>query len=130
MVQDAPPGDARLYFALPSPFPMKRGGQLHDAHIAYETWGELNPAHDNAVLILTGLSLEDVANAARAVVSGLCRIGCLIGGMSALAYMLLHPGSARTHLRPHRSITTGNPCRRPTTGKNPDSPLSYYTRPK
>jgi homoserine O-acetyltransferase len=165
--------DARHYFSLPSPFPMKRGGELHDAHIAYETWGELNPARDNAVLVLTGLSpsahmtssaadpgegwweamagpgkaidssrwfvicvnslgsdkgstcptsidpatgepyrlsfpqlaLEDVANAAHALVSGhlgitrlACLIGCSMGGMSALGYMLLHPGSVRAHI--------------------------------
>ena len=165
-------GDARQYFALPSPFAMKRGGELHGAHVAYETWGRLNAARDNALLILTGLSpsahaassaeddsagwweamlgegkaidtsrwfvicvnslgsdkgstcpasidpvtgeayrlnfpdlsLEDVANAAHAAVSDLgikqlaCLIGCSMGGMSALAYMFLHPGSARAHI--------------------------------
>ncbi len=164
--------DARHYFNLPSPFAMKRGGELHGAHVAYETWGELNDARDNAVLVLTGLSpsahmtscvedpspgwwqemagpgkaidttrwfvicvnslgsdkgstcpasinpatgepyrltfpelaLEDVANAAHAAVSSLgitrlaCLIGCSMGGMSALAYMLLHPGSVRAHI--------------------------------
>jgi homoserine O-acetyltransferase len=165
-------GDARRYFSLPTPFAMKRGGQLRGAHVAYETWGSLNADRDNAVLVLTGLSpsahmtscseddsagwweemagpdkaidtsrwfvicvnslgsdkgstcpastdpatgepyrldfpelaLEDVANAAHAVVEGLginqlaCLIGCSMGGMSALAYMLLHPGSVRTHV--------------------------------
>jgi homoserine O-acetyltransferase len=164
--------DARQYFNLPSPFTMKRGGALHSAHVAYETWGTLNAARDNAVLILTGLSpsahaasnaedpsdgwwegmlgpgkaidttrwfvicmnslgsdkgstcpasidpatgepyrlnfpdlsLEDVANAAHVLVRGLgidqlaCLIGCSMGGMSALGYMLLHPGSVRTHI--------------------------------
>ena len=164
--------DARQYFNLPSPFAMKRGGALHGAHIAYETWGSLNAARDNAVLIFTGLSpsahaasnqddpsdgwwegmlgagkaidtsrwfvicvnslgsdkgstcpasidpatgeayrlsfpdlsLEDVAHAAHAMVTSLgidklaCLIGCSMGGMSALAYMLLHPGSVRTHI--------------------------------
>src|SRR5690348_13740253 len=47
--------DARQYFALPPPFGMKRGGQLHGAQVAYETCGALNAARDNAVLILTGL---------------------------------------------------------------------------
>jgi homoserine O-acetyltransferase/O-succinyltransferase len=164
--------DARQYVDLPSPFAMKRGGELHGARVAYETWGTLNAARDNAVLVLTGLSpsahmasnaidpspgwwedmtgagkaidtsrwfvicvnslgsdkgstcpasidpatgqayrlsfpelaLEDVANAAHAVVGSLgiaqlaCLIGCSMGGMSALAYMLLHPGSVRTHI--------------------------------
>ncbi|HET6587402.1 MAG TPA: homoserine O-acetyltransferase [Oleiagrimonas sp.] len=51
------------------------------------------------------LTLEDVANAAYAVVhDGLgierldCLIGCSMGGMGALAYMLLHPGSVRAHI--------------------------------
>jgi homoserine O-acetyltransferase len=165
-------GDARRFVALPSPFAMKRGGELHGAHVAYETWGTLSAARDNAVLVLTGLSpsahmtsseedpgpgwwqemagpgkaidtdrwfvicvnslgsdkgstgpasidpatgepyrldfpelaLEDVANAAQVVVEHLginrlaCLIGCSMGGMSALAYMLLHPGSVRAHI--------------------------------
>jgi len=165
-------GDARRHLPLPSPFPMKRGGQLHGASVAYETWGTLNAARDNAVLVLTGLSpsahmtsseedpspgwwqemagpgkaidtnrwfvicvnslgsdkgstgpasidpasgepyrlsfpelsLEDVANAAHAVVQSLdierlaCLIGCSMGGMGALAYMLLHPGNVRSHI--------------------------------
>jgi len=48
--------DARQYFALPSPFAMRRGGELIGAQVAYETWGTLNAARDNAILILTGLS--------------------------------------------------------------------------
>src|SRR5215831_11061733 len=48
--------DARQYFDLPSPFPMKRGGALTGARLAYETWGTLSPARDNAIFILTGLS--------------------------------------------------------------------------
>jgi homoserine O-acetyltransferase len=164
--------DARRYFSLPSPFAMKRGGELHGAHVAYETWGNLNDARNNAVLVLTGLSpsahmascvtdpspgwweamvgpgkaidssrwfvicvnslgsdkgstcpasidpatgepyrlsfpqlaLEDVAHAAHAVISSLgitrlaCLIGCSMGGMSALAYMLMHPDSVRAHI--------------------------------
>jgi homoserine O-acetyltransferase len=164
--------DARQYFKLPSPFAMKRGGVLHGAHVAYETWGTLNAARDNALLIFTGLSpsahaasnsddpaagwwedmlgpgkaidstrwfvicvnslgsdkgstcpasinpatgepyrlsfpdlsLEDVANATHGMVASLgieklaCLLGCSMGGMSALAYMLLHPGSVRAHI--------------------------------
>jgi len=48
--------DARRYAKLPDPFPMWRGGALHRAQIAYETWGRLNAARDNAVLLFTGLS--------------------------------------------------------------------------
>ena len=49
------PANAR-FIDLPSPFPMKRGGALHGARVAYETWGTLDAARGNAVLILTGLS--------------------------------------------------------------------------
>lgn len=42
--------------ALPDPFPMHRGGVLHGARLAFETWGHLNAARDNAILLFTGLS--------------------------------------------------------------------------
>jgi homoserine O-acetyltransferase len=42
--------------ALPDPFALYRGGSLQAAHVAYETWGQLNPARDNAILLFTGLS--------------------------------------------------------------------------
>lgn len=48
--------DARHFAILPSPFPMWRGGELHGARVAYETWGALNEARDNAILLFTGLS--------------------------------------------------------------------------
>src|SRR6476660_4661583 len=48
--------DATQFFDLPSPFPMKRGGALTGARLAYETWGTLDAARDNAIFILTGLS--------------------------------------------------------------------------
>jgi homoserine O-acetyltransferase len=160
------------FAALPSPFAMKRGGELHGARMAYETWGTLNAARDNAVLILTGLSpsahaaanegdsepgwweamlgpgkpidttrwyvvcvnslgsckgssgpasidpatgaayrlsfpdfsIEDGANAAFEVVKSLgieklaCVIGNSMGGMTALAFLKLHPGAARAHI--------------------------------
>jgi homoserine O-acetyltransferase len=164
--------DARRYFDLPSPFPMKRGGSLSQATLAYETWGTLDTDRGNAVFILTGLSpsahaasnaedpspgwweamigpgkyidtnrwfvvcantlgsckgstgptsidpatgepyrldfpdltLEDVANASFELVRGLgieklaCLVGNSMGGMSALAYLVQHPGSTRAHV--------------------------------
>ncbi len=161
-----------LFVALPSPFLMKRGSELVDARMAYESWGKLNADCSNAILILTGLSpsahaasnatnsdagwweamlgpgkaidtdrwfvvcvnslgsckgstgpasinpstntnycldfpelsVEDGANAAFEVVKALgisqlaCVIGNSMGGMTALAYLLLHPGSARSHI--------------------------------
>jgi homoserine O-acetyltransferase len=164
--------DARQWFDLPSPFRMRRGGELVGGRLAYETWGTLSPARDNALLILTGLSpsahaassardpepgwwegmlgpgkaidtdhwfvicvntlgsckgstgpadvdpgsgepyrldfpeltLEDAANASHALVQalGIDRLACLLGnsmgGMTALAYLAQHPGSARTHV--------------------------------
>jgi homoserine O-acetyltransferase len=47
---------ATRFIDLPAAFAMKRGGVLHGARIAYESWGRLNAARDNVVLILTGLS--------------------------------------------------------------------------
>ncbi len=170
MTEFIPPGTR--WIALPTPFPMKRGGALHDARMAYETWGTLNAARDNAILIVTGLSpdahaaanaanpepgwwdamlgpgkpidtnrwfvvcvnslgsckgstgpasanpatgepyrldfpelsVEDGADAAHHVVQalGITRLACLVGnsmgGMTALAYLARHPGSARAHL--------------------------------
>jgi homoserine O-acetyltransferase len=47
---------ARQIFTLPGPLRMYRGGCLPRVNLAYETWGELNPARDNAILLFTGLS--------------------------------------------------------------------------
>lgn len=44
------------WIALPDPFDMRRGGALHGARMAYETWGTLDATAGNAVLIVTGLS--------------------------------------------------------------------------
>lgn len=49
-------GHAPDSVALPDPFPLYRGGVLHGARIAYESWGRLNPSRDNAILLFTGLS--------------------------------------------------------------------------
>ncbi|MBK19018.1 MAG: homoserine O-acetyltransferase [Rhodospirillaceae bacterium] len=47
--------DARQYLKIDGQFEMVRG-EITEPSIAYETWGTLNEAGDNAVLILTGLS--------------------------------------------------------------------------
>jgi len=170
MTEFIPP--STRFHPLSSPFPMKRGGALHGARVAFETWGAPNAAGDNAVLIVTGLSpdahaaanadnpepgwweamlgpgkpidsdrwyvicvnslgsckgstgpasinpasgelyrldfpdlsIEDVADAAAEVVRGLgidtlaCVIGNSMGGMTALALLLRHPGLARSHI--------------------------------
>ena len=54
MTEFIPPGTR--YVDLPSPFRMKRGGELRGARMAYETWGRLDDDRGNALLILTGLS--------------------------------------------------------------------------
>ncbi len=48
--------DARRYVDLPSPWRLTHGGELHGGRIAYERWGALNAARDNAILLYTGLS--------------------------------------------------------------------------
>ena len=147
---------------------MRLGGELQDVQVAYESWGNLNQAKDNVLLLFTGLSpsahaassgedpapgwweemlgpdksidtnrfhvicvnslgscfgssgpasvdprtgkpygpafptltLEDVATAAHKLLLslGIERVrvvmGPSMGGMSALAYVLMHPGSA------------------------------------
>jgi len=49
-------GDARHFATMPDPFRMWHGGSLRGARVAYETWGELSPQRDNAILLFTGLS--------------------------------------------------------------------------
>lgn len=50
------PSGATKTIRLNGPFHMWRGGELPEVAIAYETWGELSPHKDNAVLVFTGLS--------------------------------------------------------------------------
>ena len=45
------------YLTIEGRFEMKRG-HLMSPTVAYETWGTLTPAADNAILIFTGLSLR------------------------------------------------------------------------
>jgi len=49
-------GPATRFAALPDPFQFWRGGELREGRVAYETWGQLSPARDNAILLFTGLS--------------------------------------------------------------------------
>ncbi len=42
------PGTA--FAPLPSPFTFKRGGEIRQGRMAFETWGRLNELRDNAVL--------------------------------------------------------------------------------
>lgn len=61
MSEDIPRGSQFLHSDVPFEFHL--GGTLPEISLAYETWGELNSARDNGVLILTGLSPN--AHAAR-----------------------------------------------------------------
>jgi homoserine O-acetyltransferase len=49
-------GPATKTVTLEGRFPMHRAGHLDSPTLAYETWGELNDAHDNAIMIFSGLS--------------------------------------------------------------------------
>ncbi len=68
--QDVPPGPEPIYdrvasgyrtFHSPDEFVCEWGGTLPELSLAYETWGELSPARDNAVLVHTGLSASSHA---------------------------------------------------------------------
>ncbi len=48
--------DARKYLTLDGRFSMHRGGCLESPTLAYETWGELNEARDNCIIVFSGLS--------------------------------------------------------------------------
>ncbi|NJD30613.1 MAG: homoserine O-acetyltransferase [Gammaproteobacteria bacterium] len=47
---------ARRLARLEQPLVLYRGGVIEQAVVAYECWGQLNAARDNAVLVFTGLS--------------------------------------------------------------------------
>ena len=55
-VRSATPLRHVQYVTLDKPLELERGGQLGKARIAYETYGTLSPARDNAVLIRHALS--------------------------------------------------------------------------
>ncbi len=56
---------ARQILTIDGELRMRRGGVLVTPQIAYETWGRLNPAQDNAVLVFTGLSPSAHATSSR-----------------------------------------------------------------
>ena len=52
-----PVGDRQFHsLTAARPFALEGGGILHDAEIAYETWGELNEDRDNAILVCHALT--------------------------------------------------------------------------
>jgi homoserine O-acetyltransferase/O-succinyltransferase len=51
-----PEVSAVSYARLPEPFHLWKGGVLHGAQIAYESWGQLDRTRSNAILLFTGLS--------------------------------------------------------------------------
>lgn len=52
----APDFPARRLARLERPLPLRRGGVIEQPVVAFETWGRLNEARDNTVLLFTGLS--------------------------------------------------------------------------
>jgi homoserine O-acetyltransferase/O-succinyltransferase len=44
------------YLDLPDPVPLDCGRELHQVRVAYETYGELSPRRDNAILVCHALS--------------------------------------------------------------------------
>ncbi|HKC23182.1 MAG TPA: alpha/beta fold hydrolase, partial [Thermoanaerobaculia bacterium] len=47
---------ARRSMRIARPFRFRRGGEIPEMTLAYETWGELSASKDNALLLTTGLS--------------------------------------------------------------------------
>lgn len=56
LISSSAPMSARQTVRIPGPFAMRHGGVLPQVDVAYETWGALSPAKDNALLLVTGLS--------------------------------------------------------------------------
>lgn len=48
-------------FKSEKPYNFKHGGVIPRVELAYETWGELNSNHSNAILLHTGLSASSHA---------------------------------------------------------------------
>lgn len=54
-------------------FHFKHGGVIPQLELAYETWGELNSEHSNAVMLFTGLSASSHARSSE--VGSVCPLG-------------------------------------------------------
>ena len=54
MSEDIPIGSR--FLKSNTPFEFRLGGSIPEIRLAYETWGELSPTADNAIIIFTGLS--------------------------------------------------------------------------
>ena len=52
-------------------FDFKHGGVIPEVELAYETWGELNEAKDNAVILHGGLSASSHAKSHKVPETGL-----------------------------------------------------------
>lgn len=52
---DDPHGDRRFFYS-PEPLALQCGGELPDFTIAYETWGRLNAARDNVIVVCHALT--------------------------------------------------------------------------
>ena len=49
--------DAARFFPLPAAFKLESGSVLRQGRLAFETWGRLNAARDNAILVFSGMSV-------------------------------------------------------------------------
>ena len=68
---------ATKFVTFDGPFRMHRGGVLESPTLAYETWGELNEACDNGILIFSGLSPSAHARSSAALTgSGWAAAAC------------------------------------------------------
>jgi homoserine O-acetyltransferase len=97
-------------------FTLELGGVLNEVEVAYETWGELNPARDNAILVCHGYTEGCHAGGDGGWWHGLIGSGCAIETDRYFVICSNMLGSARG--------STGPKSVNPKTGKpyGPDFP--------